>query len=321
MPAISASAPGKSILFGEHAVVYGQPAIAVPVNQVQARVVVQADPKSQPGEISISSSSIGLNSGLVSLPEEHPFSILFSRLQIELGIPALPAMRLSIHSTIPMAAGLGSGAAVSIAILRAVSRFLGMPLDNEQISRMAFEVEKRYHGNPSGIDNTVITYAQPVYYQRGQPFTRLKVVTPFSLVIADTGIRCLTSDVVGDVRQSHDRNPNVMDKIFEAIGDISRKARQAIETGQNKVLGTLMNENHILLQQLGVSSDGLDCLATAALDAGAEGAKMCGAGRGGIIIALVPEKEATRVAKALDQAGSVRTIITHVENRKQAVTC
>ncbi len=312
MTATAASAPGKIILFGEHAVVYGRPAIAVPVVDVRARAVVTADPRGRPGEVRISARDIGLDSRVADLPAGHPFALAVNGAAGELGIERLPALRLQIASTIPIASGLGSGTAVSVAIARAVAAFVGHPLDDEQVSRIAYRVDQHYHGTPSGIDNTVITYAQPVFFIRGQPFERLCVGQPLTVVIGNTGFSSPTGAVVGDVRRRWQADPLAYERLFDEIGAIARQARQAIEAGAPAELGPLMTRNHALLQQVDVSSPALDRLVEAALAAGAGGAKLCGGGRGGNMIALTSPERAASVAEALRGAGATHTIITTI---------
>ena len=313
MPAFTASAPGKIILFGEHAVVYGRPAIAVPVEQVRARAVVSADPRGEPGRVHIQAPAIALDALLADLSPEHPLAAVVMAVLNRLGITHPPACSLRITSTIPVAAGLGSGAAVSVAVIRALSAFLGKPLADEDVSKLAFEIEKLHHGTPSGIDNTVITYAKPVYFRRDQPIETLQVAQPFHLVIGDTGIASPTSIAVGDVRRLWQENPQRYEALFDAMGEISRQARHAIEHGKLETLGPLMNANHDLLREIGVSSEELDRLARAATDAGALGAKLSGGGRGGNMIALAPAELASGIAIALEKSGAVHTIITRVE--------
>lgn len=310
MPAISASAPGKIILFGEHAVVYGQPAIAIPVTQVAARAVVMARPTATSGEVLIDAPDIQTISLLQDLPAEHPLARILRILQAHLGLPAYPAFHLRVTSTIPIAGGMGSGAAVAVAILRAVSAFLNCPLDDATVNQLAFESEKSFHGTPSGVDNTVITYAQPIYFRRGQPFEKLATAAPHTFVIADSGQPGSTAEMVGAVRQRWKTDPRQMETCFEHIGEIVQQARSALESSQTRGLGSLMNKNHSFLQQIGVSTPFLDALVKAALQAGALGAKLSGAGGGGNIIALVETSNAEQVAARLSIAGAVRTIVT-----------
>jgi mevalonate kinase len=312
MPAFSASAPGKIILFGEHAVVYGRPAIAVPVSQVMAKAIVMAEPKSPPGQVRIIAPDIGLEAALDSLPEDHPLAFTIRRAVSTLQLVHLPACSIRISSTIPIAGGMGSGAAVTVAVLRAFSASVGHPLTNEQISSLVYETERIYHGTPSGIDNTVITYARPVYFVRGKSVEILSVKKSFSLVIADTGLKSPTSLAVGDVRRAWQQDPQQFDRLFDSVGAIAEAGREAIESGQVEAIGSLMNENHAVLQKMGVSCPELDVLVEAARTAGAFGAKLSGAGRGGSMIALVAPVASSDVADALRAAGAAGTIMTEV---------
>lgn len=312
MPAIFASAPGKVILVGEHAVVYGRPAIAVPVAQVRAKAILTAAPRRPPGSLHLTAPAIGLDADWRDLPAEHPLAKAIQLTLQATGISHLPACDLRITSTIPVASGLGSGAAVTVALIRALSNFLGRPLGDETISALAFEVEKIHHGTPSGIDNTVVTYAKPVYFQRDQPMEILNVLQPFRLVIGNSGIASPTALAVADVRKAWLADRRSMESIFDTIGEIARQARLLIESGQCESLGALLTRNHELLRQLGVSSPELDDLVASALDAGALGAKMSGGGRGGNMIALVTPKTETSVADSLQRAGAVSTILTSI---------
>lgn len=310
MSPISATAPGKIILFGEHAVVYGQPALAVPVTHV--RVEAQIEPARDNEPSRILAPGVGLDTRVDALPLSHALSVALRGVLSACGIAEPPRFQLTIQSTIPVAGGMGSGAAVSVAVIRAFSAFLGHPLPDDQVNALAYEVEKGYHGTPSGIDNTVITYARPVYFVRGQPIETFTVPKPFTLIIADTGIASPTAITVGDVRKSWEANPDRFNQLFAQVGHVVRQAREAIESGDPEALGPLMDENHALLQAMGVSSPELDRLVVAARDAGALGAKLSGGGRGGNMIALVKREEAAHVTGALEAAGAVRTLVTTV---------
>ncbi|MBI3173287.1 MAG: mevalonate kinase [Chloroflexi bacterium] len=305
-----ASAPGKIILFGEHAVVHGRPAIAVPVTQVHADVEVVES--SRPG-IWIHAPNVDLDVELNALPSDHPLAAVIHNLLFSLGISPFPPLDITINSTIPVASGLGSGAAVSVALVRALSSALGHPLTDEQVNAFAYEIERLHHGTPSGIDNTVITYAKPVYFIKGHPIETLKVSRPFTLVIGDTGIPAPTKQSVGDVRRLWTKNNLRMEQVFDEVAQISLMARRIIESGQPEMLGDLMNQNHAFLQEMTVSSPELDALVRAARKAGALGAKMSGGGRGGNMIALVTPETAEPVSMSLLASGARRAIITQVE--------
>ena len=317
----TSSAPGKIILFGEHAVVYGRPALAVPVTQVQATATVSENSR---GGVWIEAPNINLSSELSRLASDHPLGAVVNSVFSALGIPPHPyispagrgdwgeGMTIHITSTIPVASGLGSGAAVSVALIRALSGFLDQPLSDECVSALAYEVEKLHHGTPSGIDNSVISYAKPVYFVKDQLIEILQVGQPFTIVIGDTGISALTKESVGDVRKQWETNKPAMERLFDGISEIVNRARVKMEDGDWVALGTLMDENHALLQRLTVSSPELDRLVEAARRSGALGAKLSGGGRGGNMIALVQKENAPAVAEALMSAGAKRTIITQV---------
>ncbi|WKZ41035.1 MAG: mevalonate kinase [Anaerolineales bacterium] len=306
---MKASAPGKIILFGEHAVVYNRPALAVPVTQVHVDVEVR---DSDTAGVWIHAPVIDLHAELSTLPSDHPIGSVILGLLQRFRIFNPPDLKIKIESTIPVASGLGSGAAVSVALIRAISSYFSYSLTNEQINSLVYESERLHHGTPSGIDNTVITYAMPVYFIKGQPIETFKVGKPFTIVIGDTGILAPTKESVGDVRRLWLRDSVYYEDIFDEIAQLALIARRSIESGKSELLGELMDQNHAFLQQLTVSSPELDKLVDAARNAGALGAKLSGGGRGGNMIALVEQASAESVAEALMSAGAVRTIITEV---------
>jgi len=306
---VKASAPGKIILFGEHAVVYNRPALAVPVTQIHVDVEVLDSPRAG---IFIHAAGIDLHAELNSLPIDHPMGQAILNLFQRCDISQIPDLEINISSTIPVASGLGSGAAVSVALIRALASFLIQPLAEDDINSLVYEIEKLHHGTPSGIDNTVITYAKPVYFIKGQPLETFKVGKPFTIVIGDTGIPAPTKESVGDLRRLWLKNTNVYENFFNEIAQIALIARRSIESGQPELLGDLMDHNHSLLQEMTISSPELDRLVDAARKAGALGAKLSGSGRGGNMIALVEQAKADSVASALISAGAKNTIITEV---------
>ncbi|MFU8771004.1 MAG: mevalonate kinase [Anaerolineales bacterium] len=316
MPAISASVPGKIILFGEHAVVYGRPAIAVPVEQVRAKAIITPGIHQPSGSVLIQAPNIKIEALLSELPAENPLAATVRSVFDTLKISHPPALVIRISSTIPIAAGLGSGAAVTVAIIRALSDYLGRRLSNEQVSNLSFEIEKLHHGTPSGIDNTVTTFQKPVYFQRiSDHQVIIEIISfpkPFTILIADTGVPSPTSITVGDVRRAWIERSDYYEGIFDNIAEVVQNARKAIESGSIEKLGELMNANHQLLRELDLSSQQIENLVQASQHAGALGAKLSGGGRGGNVIVLASELQATELIEILKSAGATRVIPTQV---------
>ncbi len=313
MTTTTATAPGKVILFGEHAVVYARPAIAVPVAKVQASVTLSDGP---PGSGStIAAPDIGARVRL-SAQREDPLALAVRLALEEAGIQAEPDWQLTVRSDIPIAGGMGSGAAVSAALVKAVFAHTGLPAraqpNAETVNRIVYAVEKLHHANPSGIDNTVVVYQQPVWFVRGQPPQRFNIARRLHLVIADTGIASSTAAVVSDVRRAWQEDKVAYEKIFDGIGEIAGDARQAIQSGDVNALGPLMRENQRLLRQLNVSTEMLERLIATAEEAGAAGAKLSGAGRGGNLIAVVESEKVGTVREALLTGGAVGALVTQV---------
>jgi mevalonate kinase len=307
---VEASAPAKIILVGEHAVVYGEPAIAVPVSSLRAVAVAQPNDVSDAGFYIVAADE-GLSLTLEAYPD-HPL-VMTTRLVLQALQVSPPNVTITVRSQIPVASGMGSGAAVATALARALSVALSQPLDNAALNPIIFEIEKIHHGTPSGIDNTVVVYENPVYFIHNHPIVALTIGRPLSLLIANTGLAASTRLAVADVRKLFEAEPGRIQPIIDEIGRLVAEAKRAIETGDAIHLGNLMWQNHHLLQQLTVSCGELDNLVGAAMEAGALGAKLSGGGRGGNMIALVTTDTREHVKHALSQAGAVSVYSTTVE--------
>ncbi len=303
-----ASASAKVILCGEHAVVYGRPAIAVPVSDVRA---VATYIPSSAGPLHMHLPDVGEHWHWPPGPDNHPLSTLLHTIHAHMQHPALHG-ELTVRSDIPIGGGMGSSAAIATAIVRALARGLGRDLPPEEVSAIVFEAERIWHGTPSGVDNTVIAYERPVWFVRGEPPQPFTIARPFTLVIADSGISAPTREVVGDVRRRWEADPARYNAIFDAIAALVHEIRAVLEQGNLERLGPLLNENQRWLEEMGVSSPVLERLIAAARAAGAPGAKLAGAGRGGNIIALTPPDRAEAVARALREAGARATYITTI---------
>lgn len=308
-----AFAPGKVILFGEHAVVYGRPAIAVPVTQVGAQVTVERGVDG----ILVQAKDLGLSHTMGQAPVDEALEPVVSLVESTLeylGVRLPPPLVITITSTIPMARGLGSGAAVSTALVRGLGEHFGRELSPEEVSALVYEAEKFHHGTPSGIDNTVISYGHPIYFVRGEPPQTFKVGKPFLLAIGDSGVKSPTKVVVEEVRRRWEREPSRFEPLFDQIGQVVERAKEEMEGGNLEGLGSLMDENQALLRDLGVSSPQLDGLVKVAREAGALGAKLSGAGRGGSVIALIEERTREAVTTALERGGVQGVITTEVSS-------
>ena len=296
--------PGKIILLGEHAVVYNHPAIAIPVQGVTARARVRIT--NTPG-ITISCPDLErlCRSGEDPPEEIAPF-IMLARKTLEAVERPEAGLEATLASTIPIKAGMGSGAALSVALVRAIGAALEIDLPLNQVIDLAYEAEKVFHGNPSGIDNSVVAHNQPIYFRRAcgcKPIRERK--SEFRFLIADSGARSSTSDVVSQVAVLRDHDRAHFDALFWEIGSLACYAREVIVRGNPVQLGLCMNRNHELLRQLTVSSEGIDRLVEAAWRAGAAGATVSGAGRGGNVVVLLESEESEgRVRQALYDAGA-----------------
>jgi mevalonate kinase len=306
----TAAAPGKIILIGEHAVVYGRPAIAAPVWEVTATAAI-IDRTTGSGCL-LTAPDIDLCAPLSALGDDQPLALITRLALARLNIPHEPDWAIDVRSTIPIASGLGSGAALSTALVRAIYAHAGQPITPQAISTLVFESERLYHGTPSGIDNTVIAHGLPIWFVKGEPPVPFAPSQALTLVIADSGIRAPTKETVGDVRRGWQADPAQYERWFDAIAAIAQAARPAIEAGDARRLGQLFDENQTLLEAIGVSSPPLERLIAAARAAGALGAKLSGGGRGGNVIALVAANSAKAVGDALLTAGANRVIVTRI---------
>ncbi len=303
----TASAPGKAILLGEHAAVYGRPALGMPVQAVHAHAEVS--PR-EDNRVRIEAPDVGTDAYLDELPNNQPLAKAV-RLAMEETL-VRGGIQVRVTSDIPRASGLGSSAAVSVAIIRAVCAHFDHELGADRVAELAFEVEKLHHGDPSGIDNTVVAFEIPVLFTKGEEPRPLGVTGRFQFVIGDTGEPSPTKQLVTMLRGRWTGDAEFIDAIFDSIGELTGQASASIGRGEIGNLGPLMNHCQTLLETLGVSSPGLERLNLAAREAGALGAKLSGAGGGGIMIAHVDESSLEAVDTALREAGAVRTIRTEI---------
>jgi len=308
---IVASAPAKTILFGEHFVVYGEPAIVLAVDR-RARVSAElrSDQRIYISSIDLEYSGffIGEHFQLERGGQEarttlEPIRIAIQRVLDLSGRKA--GVSVEIRSSIPVAAGLGSSAAVAAAVAAAVSRLLNVDLSREEVFNIAYEAERFVHGTPSGIDPAISTHGGVLLFRKDGGFTPLDVKDDMPLVIGDTGIERSTGELVAMVRERRERYPSIINPIIKVGGKTALRAVRALENGDLHTLGELMDINHALLYAIGVSNEPLERLVHAARKAGALGAKLTGAGGGGCMIALSLSDKVEPVVDAIERAGGI----------------
>jgi hydroxymethylglutaryl-CoA reductase len=302
-----ATAYGKVILLGEHAVVYNSHAIAAPIPlAIQARVHPNKD------GINLLIPRWGVEEK-IQKGIEHKYSV-YKSLDLILDKLKLSQedMKIEIFPHIPRAAGLGGSASLAVAIIRALASHFKIDITNEEISDLAYESELIAHGSASGIDNTLATYGEFILYRKGNPpfMQKLSIPEPIPIVIGLTGIESLTAKMVADVKKARDQNKKLYDNIFDEINNLVLKSVKAIESNNIQQLGEYMNLNHGLLNALQVSSPELEEIIAISKKNGAIGAKLTGAGGGGAAIALCPENS-EKVSLAIKKAG-YHTVVTQI---------
>ena len=280
-------AHSKIILIGEHAVVYGYPAISLPLLEVE--VTCRVVPAESPWR----------------LYEEDTLSMAVYASLEYLGIKEA-CIRCEIDSAIPEKRGMGSSAAISIAAIRAVFDYYQAELPHDVLEILVNRAEMIAHMNPSGLDAKTCLSDRPIRFIKNVGFTELNMDLSAYLVIADTGVYGHTREAIQVVQnRGKDALP-----FLNALGDLTQEAEQAIEEKDAKKLGKILSQAHLHLKTIGVSSSEADVLVETALENGALGAKMSGGGLGGCIIALVANfTQAQELTEKLEEKGAVQTWI------------
>jgi mevalonate kinase len=294
---------GKTILFGEHFVVYGVPGIASAVDSAADATVKKA----QKG-INVTDE----RSGAKGYAEKKKLQQLESieRMLTAMGMnPKTVTLDIWLGGNLPGFSGLGASAASSVAIARAIAEEFNLDLSDEKINDIAYEAEKAYAGNPSGIDNTAATFGGLIWFKKNlaggsNMIEQLSIREPVEIVICNTGIVANTKAMVAGVAERKKQNPTKYAAIFGQAEELAHKGRWALKEFDLRQVGKLMDENHRLLQEIEVSCKELDYLVDLARQMGAFGAKMTGGGGGGCMLALTPGKELQEaVAGAMENEG------------------
>jgi mevalonate kinase len=302
---VEATAPGKMILFGEHSVVYGKPAVVLAIDR---RAKVFAEKRSDT-KVFIDADNLGF-SGYFEGDTYYPVrgKAWRGRNLAALNVSAKKTMEyigveggvnLKVRSMIPIAVGLGSSAAICVTTVSAVERLFDAKLKNEEISNLAFEGETIIHGKPSGVDNNVSTFGGVMSYDKENGIMRHKLNHDIPFIIGNTKKKRSTKKMVENVAALKTRNPEKMDRIFDSMGMIANSGLDALMRAEKSKLGDLMNLNHGFLSAIGVSTMKLEILCHTSRNNGALGAKLTGAGGGGCMIALAEDPDIPNIEKAI----------------------
>lgn len=309
-----ASAPAKVILFGEHFVVYGSPAILAAINKrisVDARTIIHDENKivirsdiGVAGEYHNNGEFNALEGGSKSKSVLDPLygairQVLLMKNKKNIGI------EIGISSRVPAGIGLGSSAASCVATVAAVDSLFQKNPSRQKVCEIAIESERLIHKRTSGADCYISTFGGLMqYYGKSKSFKNIETNESLSLVVASTGIKHSTSDLVAGVKRFKDKNRILFESLSKQASDICLQACTAIESGKYDKIGELMNENQILLEQIGISHHKAREIIDICSKAGAIGAKTTGAGGGGAVIALAASKqESTKIASHIKAAG------------------
>ncbi|KRK89775.1 mevalonate kinase [Lentilactobacillus sunkii] len=300
----------KIIWFGEHSVVYGKPAIAIPIYSVDVTATIQ---KITDGH----QIHCRYFDGPIDELEENLLGVktLISHLINLFGAQNV-AFDLDIQSKLPAERGMGSSAATAIAIVRAFFAFFEVNLTRDQLLKLANIEEKITHGNPSGLDSATASSNMPIWFIKNEINEQIDFNLPTSsLVIADSGIKGKTSEAVSLVHNNIVDEPENAEPLIDHLGSIAETARDALATADDELLGELMNQSQHDLSRLGVSNRTLDTFCRVANDNHALGAKLTGSGLGGCVIALAKNQaDAQQISTALRKAGATQTWIQSFKN-------
>ncbi|PMR65654.1 mevalonate kinase [Streptococcus intermedius] len=280
-------AHSKIILIGEHAVVYGYPALALPLNNIEVTCRI-----------------LPSNHTWVLYEEDTLSMAVFASLEF-LGIQEAD-IRCEIESMVPEKRGMGSSAAVSIAAIRAVFDYYEQDLDKETLEILANRAEMIAHMNPSGLDAKTCLSDRAIKFIKNVGFSEFETNLGAYLVIADTGIYGHTREAIQKVENIGRRAlPHL-----HQLGKLTNEVEAALKIKDLEAISMAMSEAHLSLKSLGVSCPEADKLVSMAQANGALGAKMSGGGLGGCIIALVANKEkASWLSQLLREKGAVHTWI------------
>lgn len=291
---------GKVILVGEHAVVHGVPAIAAGVRR---GVTAMA----QPAEEDLLHIEPWGRTLRPASADDEPLARAFDHV---LGCyDDRPSLRIEVQVDLPPGAGLGCSAALGVSILDAVDKTLGIDRPRDALGALALGWERFFHGAPSGIDNTTAALGGLLRFQQASAVRRIAPARPVHLVVAHSGERSSTKEMVALVSRHLEEHPASGRRKLDEVRELVNEAETALQNGEMLALGQAFDRNHDILRSLCLSTPRLEELCRAARSAGALGAKVTGAGGGGCIVALAEDTDhAVRISDALEADSFVEEV-------------
>lgn len=274
-------APGKAIISGEHFVVHGATALAA---AIERGVRVEAT----------SGSRLSISSALREPRAVKPVKSVVQSLYKARGKD--PGVSISITSTLPEGAGLGSSAATMVAVACAVSSLEGWGLDPRALSEAGGAGERLVHGNPSGIDAETSAMGGVILFKRGEAARPVVLDSPFTFLVVHSGKKRSTGRLISRVTEMKQTYPSLFEGLCESATLVSGLCAQALRAHDPATLGQLMTYSHAVLSRAGASTKGLDELVDLCISSGCLGAKLTGAGGGGSVLAVPPADPAKTTA-------------------------
>ncbi|NMB84156.1 mevalonate kinase [Candidatus Roizmanbacteria bacterium] len=288
MKKVKVSAPGKLMIMGEHAVVYGHPCL---VTAVDKRLYVEMELSNQ------------LKDEIITPQVKESRFVLETIAYFKQKFNIKNNVRIVTKGDFSHQVGLGSSSAVTVATFKAMSLLFNLNLSPKEIFEMSYRVTLLIQGVGSGFDIAAATFGNTLYFVRGGKETENLPVKELPLIVGYSGVKADTPFYIRKVAEDFKNRRGDMERVFADIHRLVVDAKRAFFDDDLREAGILMTKNHALLKELGVSTDKLDRMVSAAVKAGAYGAKLSGAGGGDCMIALVNRLNREKVIEAIDKVG------------------
>lgn len=294
-----ARACGKTILIGEHAVVYGVPALALGIHR--GAEATSSRSLTHTCTLHVPEWDLAVEEGGDEMLARAFTNLLdVTRADLRHDSREFAPLAVRAKADLPPGGGLGCSAAVGVAVARALDPSANATV----IERRVMAWESVFHGNPSGIDAAVASHGGAVWFQKGHPLVHLMLRRPLHLCVGHSGISSSTKTMVEAVAKDRERRPEAVEKAWRGIAALTANARLCLEGGDYKALGQLLDLNQMILAGLYLSTPEIEQVCAVAREHGALGAKLTGAGGGGSVIAVATdEAEAARIVVAWKDAG------------------